>query len=137
MLKGHTVCKRNIWKIVFLLTPSEYSASGSSIDLNLVTLRQQNVENVPSLVCLQSTSKWINLFKLESVIEKMLIMQSVGLISLINWKNLTRVILTRVIFERNFETKSSWPFSTSLKIFSPSLTDEEICLNKVFYQVGQ
>ena len=38
---------------IFLLTPSEYSASGSSIDLNLVTLRQQNVENVPSLVCIR------------------------------------------------------------------------------------
>ena len=41
----------------FELTPRVYSVSGSSIDLNFVTLRQQNVEKVPSLVCLQSTLK--------------------------------------------------------------------------------
>ena len=45
----------------FELTPRVYSSSGFSIDLIFVTLRQQNVEKVPSLVCIQSTLKWISI----------------------------------------------------------------------------
>ena len=81
----------------FELTPRVYSSSGFSIDLNLVTLRQQNVEKVPSLVCIQSTLKWISLHWSNVLTtrsyQSLVIPQSVGLISLPYYsENLTQGI---------------------------------------------
>ena len=81
----------------FELTPRVYSFSGFSIDLNFVTLRQQNVGKVPSLVCIQSTLKWISLHWSNVLTtrsyQSLVIPQSVGLISLPYYsENLTQGI---------------------------------------------